>query len=316
MNAKDLAIQLGVGVSTLIEYGNKANISITKASQELSPNEYDTLKKVHFGRFRLQQPLRKKSTKVKSISKTPDEFQTDNPFAQQTIDLIQGNNLFEKRAPKVLTFNGKKLESIFSDFEAASFCAGLDDQRSRSLGRKYRESRYSEDDLIEIHTIANLALEKYGSNTLSFVLSLPALPFKAIDATQIFSELDKRKNRQSFPILRISFTNQYGYVEKIQISFYPEIVKDERIRNDDVIIVKNQTRGEQLMRITRNGSIIPQSNAKSIIPILQLFIRFSHDAKKMIINYGLETGECSICGRELTDKESIRRGMGPVCYRG
>lgn len=29
--------------------------------------------------------------------------------------------------------------------------------------------------------------------------------------------------------------------------------------------------------------------------------------------YGLRTGTCSVCGRELTDSESIDRGIGPVC---
>jgi hypothetical protein len=29
--------------------------------------------------------------------------------------------------------------------------------------------------------------------------------------------------------------------------------------------------------------------------------------------YGLRTGSCSICGRELTNRESIDRGIGPIC---
>jgi hypothetical protein len=29
--------------------------------------------------------------------------------------------------------------------------------------------------------------------------------------------------------------------------------------------------------------------------------------------YGLQVGECSCCGRELTDAESIKAGIGPVC---
>lgn len=29
--------------------------------------------------------------------------------------------------------------------------------------------------------------------------------------------------------------------------------------------------------------------------------------------YGLEFGQCSCCGRELTNKESIERGIGPIC---
>jgi len=29
--------------------------------------------------------------------------------------------------------------------------------------------------------------------------------------------------------------------------------------------------------------------------------------------YGLRTGQCSICGRELTNAESRARGIGPIC---
>ncbi len=67
------------------------------------------------------------------------------------------------------------------------------------------------------------------------------------------------------------------------------------------------------MKVSRSGIAVPDKNAKQIIPVLQVFARISKDTKKAFLNYGLETGECSICGRELTDSESIRRGIGPVC---
>lgn len=31
------------------------------------------------------------------------------------------------------------------------------------------------------------------------------------------------------------------------------------------------------------------------------------------VAYGRETGQCACCGRELTDPESIERGIGPIC---
>jgi hypothetical protein len=36
----------------------------------------------------------------------------------------------------------------------------------------------------------------------------------------------------------------------------------------------------------------------------------------MIINYGLETGECSIFGKELTDSTLIRIGIGSFLFAG
>lgn len=37
------------------------------------------------------------------------------------------------------------------------------------------------------------------------------------------------------------------------------------------------------------------------------------DPKAAAVAYGRETGSCSICARELTDADSIERGIGPVC---
>lgn len=54
--------------------------------------------------------------------------------------------------------------------------------------------------------------------------------------------------------------------------------------------------------------------------------RLSDDVKSVImgaasdpltaaIRYGKVSGECSCCGRELTDPQSIERGIGPICAR-
>ena len=37
------------------------------------------------------------------------------------------------------------------------------------------------------------------------------------------------------------------------------------------------------------------------------------DPLSVAIRYGKESGECSCCGRELTDPQSIERGIGPIC---
>jgi len=35
--------------------------------------------------------------------------------------------------------------------------------------------------------------------------------------------------------------------------------------------------------------------------------------RDMNVSYGV--GRCAVCGRRLTDPESVRRGIGPKCYR-
>lgn len=42
-------------------------------------------------------------------------------------------------------------------------------------------------------------------------------------------------------------------------------------------------------------------------------VRVASDPKAAAIAYGREFGQCSCCGRELSDPESIALGIGPVC---
>lgn len=37
------------------------------------------------------------------------------------------------------------------------------------------------------------------------------------------------------------------------------------------------------------------------------------DLRKAVVAHGNATGECSCCGRELSDPVSVRLGIGPVC---
>lgn len=42
-------------------------------------------------------------------------------------------------------------------------------------------------------------------------------------------------------------------------------------------------------------------------------MRVMQDPAKEAIAYGVRTGMCSICGAELTNEVSIKRGIGPIC---
>jgi hypothetical protein len=47
--------------------------------------------------------------------------------------------------------------------------------------------------------------------------------------------------------------------------------------------------------------------------IKEVLIAASGDPLTAAIRYGKVSGECSCCGRELTDPRSIERGIGPIC---
>lgn len=60
--------------------------------------------------------------------------------------------------------------------------------------------------------------------------------------------------------------------------------------------------GDNLLRVDRNEAP-------------QILAAIGEDALGAARRYGNETGNCSVCGRGLTDSESISRGLGPVCAK-
>ena len=42
-------------------------------------------------------------------------------------------------------------------------------------------------------------------------------------------------------------------------------------------------------------------------------VAIASDPKNAAITEGRETGTCAVCSRELTDPESVKRGIGPIC---
>jgi hypothetical protein len=37
------------------------------------------------------------------------------------------------------------------------------------------------------------------------------------------------------------------------------------------------------------------------------------DPEQAAVAYGKRFGQCSVCARELTNEDSINRGIGPIC---
>ena len=159
------------------------------------------------------------------------------------------------------------------------------------------------------------AYKKYGFEMLNFALRFPPLPFQAFDARTLFTEFDRKAKETGLPIIREAYSNEFGKPEKLELKFYVERESEKTSVYKNVIEIRNKTTNSKVASITRQGRLVPAEGSRNIIPIIQLFIRYSSDLGKLQINYGLETGECSICARELTDPISIKRGIGPNCYK-
>lgn len=80
-------------------------------------------------------------------------------------------------------------------------------------------------------------------------------------------------------------------------------------KNPGAVYVKSG--GEYLGKIAADGRLF----ALRHVPVedQQQIAKIAADPRTAAINHGKEFGECAICGRELSDSESVARGIGPVC---
>lgn len=88
-------------------------------------------------------------------------------------------------------------------------------------------------------------------------------------------------------------------------------------RDNTALWVTSQTEREEgnyglqpkyLGKVTTNGM-----DSRLGDDIKAVLMEAAQDPLTAAIRYGKESGECSCCGRELTDPRSIERGIGPIC---
>lgn len=244
------------------------------------------------------------------------DFTTPNNNENQVINILKGN-LADGKISRNLISNNVTINSQFTDFQAFHICRGIKNQES--LYNKYIKNKHDDTDIFKAHNIAMKTLEKYGREMIGFLFSLPKLPFNCPQFSTLFSSLDKAMlDGNQNPVIKFRVKNVKGLYEDIEYSFYHH--NNNKYINQ--IRVKNSSAGFDLIHISREGKVLvednvrPQLPPRNIIPVLEFFytITQSHEGfQKAVISYGQETGNCSLCGRELTDKISKMKGIGPVC---
>lgn len=82
------------------------------------------------------------------------------------------------------------------------------------------------------------------------------------------------------------------------------------VNRDAIFITAAGERGAYLGKILR-GQVLPSAAATRLdVDNIQLAVR---DPLEAAVRYGRETGRCSICDRTLSNPESIKLGIGPIC---
>lgn len=60
-----------------------------------------------------------------------------------------------------------------------------------------------------------------------------------------------------------------------------------------------------------NGDFLPSKECKP--EFIELLDRVEAEGLKAVAEIGILTGNCGICGKMLTNEESIASGIGPIC---
>ena len=107
---------------------------------------------------------------------------------------------------------------------------------------------------------------------------------------------------------------QNSGLKRIKLRFWDVIIKPSKYEGKMYVLSAKETQsgmyGEQpkyLGWITRNATSLRDSELINILEDV------AQDPLKAAKLHGMETGQCCCCGRELTNKTSIKLGIGPIC---
>lgn len=246
------------------------------------------------------------------------KFSLENEYENEVIETVKGNYAKDKIL-KIVICGEQEIKSEFTDFQAFHICKGIRNQNA--LYNKFLNKNHTLSDTYRAHKVSMETLKKYGREMVGFILSLPELPFKCDNFKKIFSVLDKAKiDGNQNPSVTLKFKNSKNENKEISFSFFVEQGKSYA----NVMTVCDKNNKQEIMKISRNGLVVPKENTRNngvnnnITPIIEFFYQMTETDegfKNAVFSYGIETGKCSLCGRELTNTISKLKGIGPVCEK-
>jgi hypothetical protein len=161
------------------------------------------------------------------------------------------------------------------------------------------------------------ALNKYGHLTEKQMATVQRLTVQ--DAERQAQRIAEQAVRaETAPVLS---------VEAIEVAFntakqagikYPKLRLDsfmfspagENSKNAGAIYIKSKGDGVYLGKVM-GGRLFTSRDCTT--EAAERITAVASDPKQAAIAYGMEFGSCSICARQLTDSDSVARGIGPIC---
>ena len=251
----------------------------------------------------LQDPIRsckikRSTTPTDTVTHTADlidrviaDLSRTNPHAAANLEFDLANSEPVAAQKFTVTARGETItfESTLSDPKVLETLRGLRSTFAQDLARKFNK----------------LSPAQYAwAHKLAVDANTPAV---AVDVNQT----------SQFEALFNAFETAKGKgAKRLTLRFEGVNVKPNR--DLTALWVTSQTefeQGDYGMQPKYLGKVTRTSISKFSDTVRETIMGAANDPLTAAIRYGKVSGSCSCCGKELTVKESIERGIGPICAR-
>jgi len=161
------------------------------------------------------------------------------------------------------------------------------------------------------------ALNKYGHLTERQMETVQRLTVQAAER-QAARAAEQVARAQTAPVvsveaIEVAFNNakESGVkFPKLRLDTFVFSPAGENSKNAGAIYIKSKGDGVYLGKVM-GGRLFTSRDCTT--EAAERITAVASDPKQAAVAYGMKFGACSVCGRQLTDSDSVQRGIGPVC---
>jgi hypothetical protein len=161
------------------------------------------------------------------------------------------------------------------------------------------------------------ALNKYGSLTEKQMATVQRLTVQSAER-QAQYQVERQAKAETAPqvsveAIEVAFKTAKGAgikFPKLRLEGFVFSPAGENSSNAGAVYIKNKEDGVYLGKVM-GGKLFTSRDCT--VEAKERIVAVATDPKQAAIAYGQKFGSCAVCGRALTDSESVDRGIGPIC---
>ena len=161
------------------------------------------------------------------------------------------------------------------------------------------------------------ALNKYGSLTEKQMATVQRLTVQSAER-QAQYQVERQAKAETAPqvsveAIEVAFKTAKGAgikFPKLRLEGFVFSPAGENSANAGAVYIKNKEDGVYLGKVM-GGKLFTSRDCT--VEAKERIVAVATDPKQAAIAYGQKFGSCAVCGRALTDSESVDRGIGPIC---